>query len=349
MIRVLIVEDSLVMAKLIAAILNSDSQIMVAGTAKDGEEAVRLAPKLRPDIITMDIHMPKMDGLEATKQIMAYSPIPILIFSSSVLVVEKGVDKVFKAMSYGALDVMEKNLFEGDKVDEKLKNELIKKIKFLSTVRVIPHPLAKIERRTRKLSPLLRGIKKETGEKIVGIVASTGGPQALAAILKALPKDFPTPIVMVQHISPGFAEGLVNWLNTESSLKVKMAENDEPLKPGTAYLAPTNLQMSVTLSKRVSLSSEPAVGGYCPSGTVLLQSIAETYGNTGIGVLLTGMGCDGVDGLKEIHDAKGYAIAQDEASSIIFGMPKAAINLGAADKVVSLDDMADQIMKWVAE
>lgn len=347
MIRVLIVEDSPLMAKLIAAILNTEPGILVAGIAKRGEDAIRITPRLKPDVITMDINMPGIDGLEATKQIMAFSPTPILILSSSVLHA-KHEKTAFDAMSYGAMDVMEKKLFEGDEVDEASKADLINRIKLLSKVSVISHPMAKFESRKER-APSLPKVSEDMAEgKVVGIAASTGGPQALLEIFKALPKDFSVPIVVVLHISPGFVEGFAEWLDQNSNLHVKVAENNETLKRGTVYIAPTGLQMRVNRSRKIELRNEPLVGGHRPSGTVLLQSIAKEFGRQGLGIVLTGMGRDGADGLISVREANGHTIVQDEESSMIFGMPNAAIELDAADEVVPLDEIADQIIKWVS-
>lgn len=347
MIRVLIVEDSPLMAKMIAAILSTDPGILVAGIAKSGEEAVRFTPQLKPDVITMDIHLPGMDGLEATKQIMAYSPTPILILSSSVLRA-KSEKVVFEAMTYGAMDILDKQIFEGDEIDETAKASLIDRIHLLSHVSVISHPLARFESRKKQV-PALPGVREEEAQgKVVGIAASTGGPQALMGIFKALPKDFPVPIVVVLHISPGFIEGFVEWLDQNSNLHAKVAENDEVLKPGTVYMAPTERQMRVNQSGKIELRNAPPVGGHCPSGTVLLESLALSFGREGLGIVLTGMGRDGAEGLKSVRRAKGHTIAQDEKSSMIFGMPKAAIELDAADEIVPLNEIADRIMSWVA-
>lgn len=347
MIKVLIVEDSPLMAKILVTLLNTDPEILVAGIAKTGEEAVRVTPILKPNVITMDIHLPGMDGLEATKQIMAFSPTPILILSSSVLRA-KSEKIAFEAMTYGAMDILEKTLFERDKVDEAAKADLIDKIHLLSRVPVISHPMARFESRKKKALALPRVSEEGAEGRVVGITASTGGPQALLEIFKTLPKNFSVPVVVVLHISPGFVEGFVEWLNQNSNLYAKVAQNDEALKPGTVYLAPAELQIRVNESGKIELRKEPPVGGHCPSGTVLLQSMARSLGRKGLGIVLTGMGRDGADGLRSIRAAKGHTIVQDEESSMIFGMPKAAIELNAADEIVPLNEIAERMMRWVA-
>ena len=340
-IRVLIVDDSPVMCKVIANILNADSQILVAGIAHNGKEAVELVPTLKPDLITMDIHMPVMDGFEATKQIMAYNPTPILVLSTSVF--KAGMDKVFRAISYGALDVVEKGDLEITEAGDGGK-KLIEKIKFLSNIEVLHHPLAKIEERRKKATKVLKVSKRTDLSKIVAIASSTGGPQALLEILREFPKSFPCGIVIVQHITSGFAEGLAEWLNGECQINVKLAKNSDEVLPGTAYVAPCDLQMRIKEGGRIYLSEEAAFEGHCPSGDILLESVAKIYKDNAIGIILTGMGKDGAMGIKSIQKACGQTIAQDQESCIVFGMPKAAIEMGGVDKIVPLTNISKEIV-----
>lgn len=350
MIRVLIAEDSLVVSKLLASILSSDPNILVVGIARDGAEAKKAAKDLDPDVITMDIHMPVMDGVEATKQIMAYSPKPILILSSSIFAKGPGAEEVFRALQYGAVDVMEKNLFEGDHVDEQAKNNLIARVKMLSRVKVITHPLAKFEGIRKSPAPGFTTVPPGgVGRRIVGIASSTGGPQALSHILSTLPMNYPVPIVIVQHISAGFASSFVEWLNTKSMIPVKAAENDEAVSPGHCYVSPHGVQMRVTREGKINLADGPPVCGECPSGTVLLQSLAAVYGARALGVILSGMGRDGAEGIKAIHDARGLTIAQDEKTCAIYGMPAAAVELEAVDEILPLPNIAARIVKWLKE
>jgi two-component system, chemotaxis family, protein-glutamate methylesterase/glutaminase len=342
MIKVLIVEDSPSVSAMLKKILSSDPQIEVVGTAYNGKDAVELVPKLKPDIITMDIHLPVMDGFEATKQIMAYNPTPILVISASVFT--EGMNKVFKAISYGALDVIEKKemVVDGDQASAR---QLIEKVKFLSTIKVLHHPLAKLEEHREKVPVIVEtrlgaGVRQD---RIVAIACSTGGPQALAVILKKFPKNFPCGVVVVQHIASGFDQGLASWLDSECNLQVKIAMHNEEIRPGVVYIAPCDLQMRVTSGGRIAISAEPARGGHLPAGDVLLESVAQVYKNNAVGVILTGMGRDGALGIKAIKDARGRTIAQDEKSSVVFGMPKAAIELGAADKISALEDIAGAI------
>jgi len=338
-IRVLVVDDSPLMCKVLTNILNPDPQILVAAIANNGKEAVEIVPRLKPDIITMDIHMPVMDGFEATRQIMAYNPTPILVVSSSVFKV--GMDKVFKAISYGALDVLDKGELEiaGDKKPGEV---LIEKIKFLSNVKVIHHPLAKLQK--ERLIGDLEAPKKKVLHKIVVIVASTGGPQALLEILKRFPEDFPCGIVIVQHITKGFVEGLVDWLDKECQLTVKIGTDSEEIRPGVAYIAPDSVQMRILEGGKIDLSNEPAYEGHIPSGDVLLESVARAYGEGAVAAILTGMGRDGAMGMKAIKQMHGQTIAQDEKSCKVFGMPKAAIEMDVIDKTLPLERIAEEIV-----
>ncbi|MFC1496559.1 chemotaxis-specific protein-glutamate methyltransferase CheB [Candidatus Margulisiibacteriota bacterium] len=344
-IKVLIVEDSFLVAELLSEIINSDPELLVVGVARDGHQGVELAQKLNPDIITMDINMPVMDGFEATKQIMAYNPKPILIISSAFT---GEVDKIFRAFSYGALDVVHKGAIEDvSKQESKETLELIiSKLKFLSKVKVIRHPLAKLEKPRIKTAPA--SIQKGDNfhqEKIVGIVASTGGPRALLEVLRHFPPDFPCSVAIVQHISEGFTRGLVEWLGKEIHITIKEAEQGETLRPATAYVAPFGLQMQLTEDGKVLLEDGPPCNGFKPSANVLLKSVAAVYKEGAIGVILTGMGEDGAEGIKEIKQNGGATIAEDEKTAAVFGMPKAAIEMGVVDKVLPIDRIGSGVIE----
>ncbi|MDP2912964.1 MAG: chemotaxis response regulator protein-glutamate methylesterase [Candidatus Omnitrophota bacterium] len=339
-IRVLVVDDSPLMCKVLTNILNSDPQIIVAGIAHNGKEAVEFVPKLKPDIITMDIHMPQMDGFEATKEIMAYNPTPILIVSTSVF--KAGMNKVFKAISFGALDVIDKGQMELCD-DKKTGEALLEKIKFLSGIKVIHHPLAKLDKE-RRVS-LLEVHKRNASDRIVAIVASTGGPQALLTILKRFARDFPCGVVVVQHITSGFVEGLADWLDSECQIRVKIAQDSEEIKSGIVYIAPCDLQMRVEEKGKIHLTNEPAYDGHRPSGDVLLESVARIYREDAVGVILTGMGRDGAGGIKVMKEMCGQTIAQDEHSCVVFGMPKVAIEMGVIDKVLPLGKISEEVVR----
>jgi two-component system, chemotaxis family, protein-glutamate methylesterase/glutaminase len=338
-IRVLVVDDSPLICKLIAGVLNSDSEILVVGIAGNGKEALDIVPDLKPDIIILDIHMPVMDGFELTKQIMAYYPTPIIIVSTSVF---EDMNKVFKAISFGALDVIDKNSLEFVDNKEKIE-EFIEKVKFLSSIKVLTHPLAKSEKSIKR-STISKHHKKLPIDGIIAIAASTGGPQALYEILKKLPADFPLAIVIVQHITSGFDCGLAEWLNNECRVNVKTAENLEKLQPGTAYIAPCNVHMKVKKNGIIELCDEPAVSGHKPSADVLLESVSRIYQKNAVAAILTGMGADGANGIKAVKKMKGLTIAQNESSCIVFGMPKVAIEMNVIDKVLPLEKIAEEIL-----
>ncbi|MBF0521429.1 MAG: chemotaxis response regulator protein-glutamate methylesterase [Candidatus Omnitrophica bacterium] len=345
-IRVLIADDSPIIAKVISSVLTSDPQIQVVGIACNGKEAVDMTADLRPDIITMDIHMPIMDGYEATKQIMAYHPTPILIASAAVKA--DGVDKMFRAISYGALDLIDiSDLAVKD--DRVCGENLVENIKLLSRIKVVHHLLAKLEGRKEEPVIVPEIHQRHLSEKILAIAASTGGPNAIFTILKKLPQDFPYGIVIVQHITSGFLEQFVSWLRTECRIKIKIAEEGEAIHPGVAYLAPCDLQMKVAEGGILRLLNDPLYDGHKPSGSVLFESVAKVYKDNVVGVILTGMGKDGASGLKKVKASGGKTIAQDEDSCIVFGMPKAAIDIGAVDRVCALNDIAQEIVVMLKE
>lgn len=337
MIRALIVDDSKTAREVIRDLLNSDPGIKVVGEARDGQEALEKVSELRPDIITMDVIMPVKDGLEAIEEIMAYQPTPILVFSSTVN--DRKVNTAFKAIQLGALDVMAKpGGFTAEELT-RVKKELIDKVKLLARIKVISHPRGRKKSRQKlpKITPAPSG-------KIVAIGASTGGPQAIMTILKELPADFPGGMFIVQHITSGFSKGFARWLSQESRLNVKEAEQGEQVDPGTVLVAPSNLHLEI-INERVQLTDSPPVNSCRPSADKLFTSVARCYGNKAIGVILTGMGKDGTKGIKEIKENGGMTIAQDEQSSIIFGMPKSAISLNVIDWVLPLSEIGKELMR----
>lgn len=364
MIRVLVVDDSLIVREIITKILRSDPEIEIVGTARNGVEAIDMAARLRPSIITMDVNMPIKNGLEAIEEIMAYTPTPILVISS---LVNKEVGFAFKAMELGALDVFEKPTMGVWNGQEKLERELKARVKLLSKIKVVTHLTGRrkeqltvssqqsipMEQRPvpEVLPPIDQPIAKTSnGNSIFEIIAigtSTGGPKALQQVLSPIPKDFPLPIVIVQHIVDGFTEGLVEWLETQCQVKVKLGKDREPLQSGVVYIAPCRFHMRVDEYKQIRLDDTPPIGGHKPAATVLLSSVAKVYENRAIGIILTGMGGDGAEGLKEMRDRGAVTIAQDKDTSIIFGMPKVAIDMGAAQKVLPVDIIPLEIMRMV--
>ncbi len=336
MINVLVAEDSLVVRQLLVRILEADPEIRVVGGASNGIEAVHLAEVLRPDVITMDIRMPKMDGVEATKLIMAESPTRIIVVSASVDAQESR--PAFEAMKAGALVVVDKPRGLNHKDFDKISARLVKTVKTMSTVKVVT--------RWRTTRPISRLKRKNLPFKIIAIGASTGGPAAIAHILGNLPSDFSVPILIVQHMTPGFGSAFVDWLNTESSIPVKVAAAGDRLVPGQVYIAPDNYYTGVNRGMRIFLNDKHAsYNHHRPSVNFMFESIAKSYGSKTLGILLTGMGQDGAKGLREIKQAGGETIAQDEATSIVYGMAKSAVSLGAVDHIVSLDKVSSIILQ----
>lgn len=332
-IRALVVDDSDFQRGLIVGILESDPQIEVVGQAKDGLEAVEKTLELKPDVITMDIQMPVMNGLEATRQIMVQKPTPIVIVSVTIFDEQKFA---FTCMNQGALDFVPVSPEAGIKPDE-----LIAKVKLCSRIKVVTHPMAR-----KRISP--RPAVKKGKYEIVGIAVSTGGPPALQAVLSGLPQDFPLPIVIVQHISKGFTAGLAEWLNSLSKIKVKEAHDEEELKPGVAYFAPSDYHLIINNEGKVELLEKDFPRTYNkPSADVMLNSLAEVYGPACIGIIMTGMGKDGAGGIRAIKKVGGFTFAQDEATSIIYGMNKVAIEEGSVEEVLPLAEITPALIELV--
>jgi len=337
LIRVVIADDSLVAREMLAQILSSDPDIEVVGQAKDGAEAVGMVERLRPDLVTMDIHMPKMDGLEATEKIMAFTPTPILVVSSSVH--GEGMGRAFDALDLGALEVIKKPEPRDWADLDRIGREVIRKVKILANVRVITHIRGRRTTADREAALLPLASKKRN---LIAIGSSTGGPSALLSVLGRLPAELPVPIVVAQHIADGFVPGLVGWLDAGCKIKVVAAEDGQRMQAGVAYFAPTGSNM-VTDGGSVRYEAKGHGQLYIPSADTLFESVARSHGKRAIGVLLTGMGADGAEGLKRMRNVGAATIAQDEATSTVFGMPKAAIDIGAAEQVIAVNDIAAAI------
>lgn len=338
-IRVVIVDDSLVAREMLAQILSSDPEIEIVGQAGNGADGVDLVGELKPDLVTMDIHMPKMDGLTAVEQIMAYTPTPILVVSSSVH--EEGIGSAFEALKAGALEVMKKPEPKDWEDLERIGREFIRKVKMLSRVKVITHVAGRRSARHEPSRPSLPSAGP-AGYALVAIGSSTGGPSALMTVLGGLPKEFPVPILVAQHMADGFIPGLVAWLRT--GCKVGVSEATDGLAPeaGVAYLAPTGLNL-VFDGARMRFDKPKSGQLYIPSADTLFSSVATSIRGRGVGVILTGMGNDGAVGLKAMRDAGAATIAQDESTSTVWGMPRAAAELGAAGAVLPVEEIAGAI------
>lgn len=335
MIRVVVAEDSSTVRELLVGILELDPEIRVIGQAKDGAEAVELVASLKPDLVTMDVHMPVMDGFEATKQIMIRAPTPIVIVSSSTS--QREVELSLNAMRAGALTAVGKPDNPGSSEFETRSAHLVSTIKAMAQVKVVrrwAHPPLG----TRAARGSRPGTAAAT--RLVAVAASTGGPAVLQQILSSLSGDFPVPIVVVQHVAVGFVAGLADWLNGSCNLHVKVAEQGERLERRTVYFAPDGLHLGVSGDARVALADSPPVNGFRPSGTYLFESAARAYGSALVAVILTGMGTDGVAGLRAVKSAGGRVIAQDEASSVVYGMPGEAVRSGVADTVLPIEEIA---------
>jgi two-component system chemotaxis response regulator CheB len=341
MIDVLVAEDSPTARALLVAILAGDPELCVVGEARDGVEAVALTQKLRPHVITMDLRMPRLDGFEATKEIMITAPTPIVIVTASAAQGE--VEVAVHALRAGAVYVLPKPEGPGSPDFARSAAQLVSIVKAMARVKVVRHWRPRPERPPRVV------VAGRPRGPLVAVAASTGGPATLQQLLGALPADLPAPLLVVQHITRGFTAGLAAWLNTVSGLHVKLAEEGEPLLPHTVYLAPDDRHLGVTAEGRVAVSAEPAVGGFRPSGTYLFESVARSHGPAVVAVILTGMGDDGVAGLQAVRRAGGRILAQDEASSVVFGMPGAAVAAGLPDFVGAPDALARRMTELVGE
>jgi two-component system chemotaxis response regulator CheB len=345
--RVLVADDSPSARRLLVEILDRDPQLQVAGEAADGGEAVRLTERVQPEVIVMDVLMPVLDGLAATRRIMELRPTPIVLVSAGVD--SRQADRSFEAIRAGALTLLAKPRGPGYPGFPEEAAELRTTVRLMADVKVV---------RQRRRDPAWPGRAPvgpggQTGGRaserpggrvrIAAIGASTGGPAALATILAALPGIAPVPILVVQHITVGFHQALADWLDALTPMTVRLAAHGLPLRPGEVLIAPPGRHLGVSSSRRVTLSAAAPVGAHRPSATHLFRSVAEAYGAAAVGVILTGMGDDGAAGLCALRGAGGLVLAQDEASSVVFGMPREACATGAVDRVVPLAEMADAL------
>jgi two-component system chemotaxis response regulator CheB len=344
--KVVLVEDSAVALEILQRLLNSSPEVDVVGVARDGIEGLEVINRTRPDVICTDLLMENMDGLELTKRVMADDPRPILVISNFVR--KTDVDNVFRLLQVGAADVFPKPMTDSPTDYEKLRNALVTKIKVLSNMKVSQR---------RQQQPPVFGSPKPTGGfsgqalitnvsrlKVITIGASTGTLPAIQKILSQLPSNFPLPIICTVHVSHGVLSGLVNWLSSECSLKAKIAEVGESPLPGTVYFAPEKCDLELDSRGKFLYSNCPVENKHCPSITVTFQSLAKYYGRATAGVLLTGIGRDGAEGLQAISQAGGITIGQDGA----FGMVKEAIALNAVQNVLSLDRISPFLLETLS-
>lgn len=331
-IRVLVVEDSRVVCDFLTHLLNSVADFQVVGVAHDGEQAIAMVHELRPDVVTMDIHMPRMDGFEATRRIMETRATPIVIVSASSTVLEAVT--ACRALGVGAVAVEARPFGIGHPEFTRSTERLIETVRLMAGVRVVRRW---VRRDTTVPPDAVRPSPPATRRseiRLAAIGASTGGPAALATILSSLTRELPFPLMIVQHICDGFAPGLAEWLAQVSGLPVTIAAEGELLLAGHVYIAPSGVHCGVTANLRVALGLGPPENGVRPAVSYLFRSVADHYGSHALAVLLTGMGVDGAAALKRVRDAGGVTIAQDELSSIVHGMPGEAIRIGAAEHIL---------------
>jgi two-component system chemotaxis response regulator CheB len=354
--RVLVVDDSAFMRKVLETIFNADDQLQVVGQAKDGREAVSLADSLKPDVITMDINMPHVDGLQATAEIMTTNPRPIVIVSSES---REGAASTLRALELGAIEFVAKPSSGIDLDMQSVKEDLLRKVRMAAKVRVV-----------RTASRLASTIQNANGKPIpreapatnrpaassgldqrfpvVVLAASTGGPATVMRLAPGFTRDFPAAVILVQHMPAAFTTQYAAQLAEFTGIRVKEAEANESLQPGTFYICPGGQHLRVTPTGRIQLDgSTGRINGYLPNIDITMETVASFAGAMTIGAVLTGMGNDGTAGAKAIKAAGGLVLAQDEATSVIFGMPAEAIKAGAVDHVLGLDDIYPAIEKRV--
>lgn len=342
-IQVLIVEESAEIAKILSAIVTSDPQFAVMGCLSKGKEILPFLQTHQPDVIVIDIHLSDMDGFETTSQVMHNIPTPIIIVSAGFN--QKDIDKSFKAIQVGALEIIQKPTDPQDPAFESLAHALIQSIKSAAIIQLkmrrhFTEKAAQLKKQ-RECKNLLFSVQ------IIGIGASLGGPTALRTLLSQLSSHFSVPILVVQHIADGFNQGFVNWLQESSLLKIKLAEDGEIVQPGHVYIAPEHYHLEVESHHKIHLSDTPPEEGLRPSVGRLFRSMAKVYGKQAMGIILTGMGHDGAADLLLMKNSGALTIAQSQESCFIFGMPKEAIALGAAQYVLSLELIIDLLNSLV--
>jgi two-component system chemotaxis response regulator CheB len=347
-IKVLVADDSQVTRMLLVQLLNSDPRIQVIGAVNDGQAALDFlaAGVDRPDVVVMDIHMPRLDGFEATRRIMETQPLPIIICTATASPQDLAV--AFRSMEAGAVACVEKPVALGPDFEPRLHN-LLQTVRLMSEVKVV--------RRWNRLrsAPVVTSANgpghprvAAAGIRLIGMGASTGGPPVLQTILSGLPKDFPVPLLIVQHIARGFLPGMVDWLSQTTGLRVHIAAHGAIPLPGHAYVAPDDFHLAADARGHLVLAREDPESGLRPAVSYLFRSLADSYGATAVGVLLTGMGKDGATELQRMKARGAYTIAQDRDSSIVHGMPGAAIELGAATQVLPADKIAGALIARAA-
>jgi two-component system chemotaxis response regulator CheB len=355
-IRVLIVDDSAFMRKVLETILVSDENVQVVGHAKDGREAVRLSESLKPDVITMDINMPVMDGLQATAEIMTTNPRPIVVVSSES---RQGAASTLRALELGAIEFVAKPSSGIDLDMHSVREDLLRKVRLAAKVRVVrsaSRVASEIKNADGRASAppaalASRPVTAATNDQrfpVVVLAASTGGPATVMRLAPGFTRDFPAAVILVQHMPAAFTTQYATQLSEFTGVRVKEAENNESLTPGTFYICPGGQHLRITSGGRIQLDGNSGrINGYLPNIDITMESVAAFAGPLSIGVILTGMGNDGTTGATAIKSAGGMVLAQDEATSVIFGMPAEAIKAGAVSQVLGIDDIYPAIEKQV--
>lgn len=344
LIKVLIVDDSAFMRKVLSDMIDSEESLTVIGTATDGKDALVKIEQLDPDVITLDVEMPIMDGINCLKEIMQRFPKPVIMLSSGT---DHGAELTIRALDEGAVDFIAKpkNIF--DIKNDKKKNEIIEKVTIAKNIKF---QAFKNKSKENESSPAVKNSK--VLKYIIAIGTSTGGPKALQSVIPFLPGDIPAAVLIVQHMPPGFTNSLAERLDSKSEMIVKEASHKEKILAGHVYIAPGDSHMLIETALNgdimINLDKSPPVSGHRPSVDVMMNSLSATGLKNIIGVIMTGMGADGSVGIKRLKDInKSYIIAQDEETSVVFGMPKMAIQTGAVDKVVSLDKISEEIIQYL--
>lgn len=340
-IKVLVVDDSSLVRKIVTDILSQDPGIKVVGTANNGKTAIQMNQELDPDVITMDIEMPVLDGLAALGHIMSTKPKPVVMLSVLTL---HGAEATFRALELGAVDFIPKpSSMLSASVDE-IGSQLIKKVKTAAATRIVKKAAADVSVKIQKIE------SRTVSDKVVAIGTSTGGPSALITLFKSIPENFPSPVLVVQHMPEGFTTAFSKRLDESSTLKVKEAEDGDDVLPGHGYIAPGHSHMAIAKKGsgyKIRVFQADKVSGHMPSIDVLFNSMAEHVGINSVGVIMTGMGRDGAEGLKKIRQTGGYTMAQDEETSVVFGMNRVAVELGAVNEVVPLVEIAPRIVRHI--
>lgn len=341
--RILMAEDSEIFAQALGQLISSEPDLELLEIARDGQRAVELCQRLRPDLVVMDIQMPRMDGLLATEHIMATCPTPILVVTSDPY--RGGIDQSFRALKAGALDLIAKPDMASE-LDVPSQHEFLQKIRLLADIPVIRHMRG--SRITQRAKPApVEPAERPQVPLILGVVASTGGPKILARLFEELPPSSQLSILIVQHITQGFSAHLAKWLNNHSRWTILEAVHGQPLLPGHAYLAPAHQHLELGPRQMIQLHDEAPINGHRPNGDLLLESLAQHAPSRAMGLILSGMGDDGARGLCALKRAGGHTFAQDVESCVVSGMPRAALMLGAVDEILTPEEMAE-VISWRA-